>query len=76
MIDKNTLCEKIHDIYPELGECNQNLEVTWDSDVEAWTVNFEKEGYRIKHYLEDEDTVSCIEHDQCVGLGIDVGQFR
>lgn len=63
MYDKKTLCEKIHELYPELGVCDQDLEVAWDSDAAAWTVNFEKDGFRIKHYLEDEDTAACMEND-------------
>ena len=76
MINKKALCEKIQEIYPELGECDQDLKVAWDSDAEAWTVDFEIDGYRIKHYLEDEDAAACMENDNCIGLGIDIGQFR
>ena len=76
MSDKNALCDKIHNIYPDLGDCDDNLEVTWDKDANAWAVNFEKDGYQIKHYLENEDAADCLERDQCIGLGIEFGQFR
>ena len=30
MYGKTELCNKIHEIYPEIGECNKDLSVTWD----------------------------------------------
>jgi len=35
----------------------------------------EKYGHRIRHYLEDEDATPSIEGNQCIGLGIERGQF-
>lgn len=76
MSDKSALCDKIHEIYPDLGECDVDLEVTWDNDANSWAVNFEKDGYRIKHFLENEDAAACLDENQCIGLGIEFGQFR
>ena len=76
MYGKKALCEKIHELYPDLGHCGQDLEVAWDADIHAWEVDFKKDGYRIKHYLEYEDAAPCVEGDQCIGLAIEFGQFR
>jgi hypothetical protein len=34
-----------------------------------------KDGHRIKYYLENEDAAPCLEDKQCIGLGIEFGQF-
>ena len=43
MYDKTELCNKIHEIYPEIGNCDKDLKVAWDSERNVWEVNFEKE---------------------------------
>jgi hypothetical protein len=75
MYDKSELCNKIHEIYPEIGQCDLNLKVAWDDKRNVWEVNFEKDGNRITHYLEDEDAAPCMAGKQCIGLGIEFGQF-
>jgi hypothetical protein len=60
MYDKIALCNKINEIYPEIGECDKDLNVVWDSERNVWEVNFKKDGHRIKHYLEDEDAALCL----------------
>ena len=75
MYGKTELCDKIHEIYPEIGECDKDLNVAWDSEKNVWEVNFKKDGQRIKHYLEDEDAARCMGDKQCIGLGIEFGQL-
>jgi hypothetical protein len=75
MYGKNELCNKIHEIYPEIGVCGKDLNITWDIEKNVWEVHFKKDEHRIKHYLEDEDASACMEGDQCIGLGIEFGQF-
>jgi len=29
----------------------------------------------MRHYLEEKDAAACLEGEQCIGLGIDFGQF-
>ena len=76
MLDKKSLCEKIHQLYPDMGDCETDLDVEWDTDLETWVVDFNKGPFRIRHYLEDEDAAACLEDGQCIGLGIEFGQFR
>ena len=68
---------KIHEIYPQIGQgqCDKDLNVAWDSQKNVWEVRFVKDGHRIKHYLEDEDASPCLEGNHCIGIGIEFGQF-
>ena len=75
MFGKAELCNKIHEIYPEIGECDKDLNVAWDNKQNVWEVSFKKNGHRIRHYLEDKDATACMEGKQCIGLGIEFGQF-
>ena len=75
MLNKTELCNKIHEIYPEMGDCDKDLNVLWDRERNVWEVNFTRDGHRIKHYLEDADAAPCMEGKQCIGLGIEFGQF-
>jgi hypothetical protein len=47
----------------------------WMRHFIHWEVNFKKDGHRITHYLEDEDAAPCLEGKQCIGLGLEFGQF-
>jgi hypothetical protein len=75
MYGKTELCIKIHEIYPEIGECDKDLKVKWDTEKNVWEVSFITGGHRIIHYLEDEDAAPCMAGKQCFGLGIEFGQF-
>jgi hypothetical protein len=75
MVNKDELCDKISDIYPELGSCDQKLMVSWDNTNNAWAVDFEVRGEKIRHYLENSDAAACMLNSQCVGMGIEFGQF-
>ncbi len=75
MVSKESLCKKIHELYPQIDECDIDLNVNWDKERNAWAVDFKKGVHRIKHYLEDEDAAPCMEDKQCIGLGIEFGQF-
>ncbi|CAB1061556.1 hypothetical protein D1BOALGB6SA_6331 [Olavius sp. associated proteobacterium Delta 1] len=75
MYSKADLCDKIHELYPQSGECHIDLKVDWDNERNAWAVDFKKGVHRIKHYLEDEDAAACMEGKQCVSLGLEIGQF-
>ena len=75
MNGKTALCKKLNEIYPEIGECDKDLKVAWDSKKNVWEIYFKKDGQLIKHYLEDADAVACIEGKNCIGLGVEFGQF-
>ena len=76
MLTNKQVCNRLSSLYPDFGQCGENLDVNWDEDNQAWTVEFKYNGGKIRHYLEDEDAAACIIEDQCVGMGIEFGQFR
>ena len=76
MLDKAKLCDKIREMYPDMGVCDKDLNVDWDSEKQAWVVDFNKGPFRLRHYLDDEDADACLDRDQCVSLGIEFAQFR
>lgn len=75
MVNKADLCDKISEIYPELGSCDQAMAVNWDDTNQAWAVDFELKGEKIRHYLENLDAAACMLQSKCVGMGIEFGQF-
>lgn len=76
MLDKAKLCDKIREMYPDMGVCDKDLNVNWDPERKVWAVDFNKGPHRIRHYLEDQDAAACLDGRQCIGLGIEFAQFR
>ena len=76
MLTNKQVCDQLASMYPDFGQCGEDLKVNWDNNSGAWTVDFGYKGQRIRHYLDNEDAAACIIKDQCVGLGIEFGQFR
>ncbi len=75
-MNKEELYKKIQEIYPDIGQCGINLDVTYDEEKKAWVVNLERKGKRLSHYLDEEDIKACMEGRQCVALGIQVGELK
>lgn len=76
MSDRNDVCQKIISLYPDLGDCGDDVSVVWDEENEAWAVDFAVDGQRIRHYLGDDDAAACILGEQCIGLGLEFAQFH
>ena len=76
MIDKAALCEKIRDIYPDIGVCGIDLDAAFDSDQQRWTVWLKKDRHQLKTYLEPGDAELCLMGRQCLGLSIEVAQLQ
>lgn len=76
MIDKAQLCAKITELYPDIGECGIDLDVTYDEEKQAWIVDLKKDKFELKTYLEDGDADKCMLGQQCVSLGIEIAQLR
>lgn len=76
MYDKKELCDKIKAIYPEIGECGIDIDVTYDTTQKAWVVDLHKAGHhRLKTYLESEDADTCMMGKKCIGLALQVSQL-
>ena len=76
MIDKEELCKRIVDIYPDIGECGIDVQVEYDATQKRWVVDLKKNGHELKTFLEDGDAEKCLEGIQCVSLGIEIAQLR
>jgi len=76
MIDKKELCQKITAIYPDIGECEINIDAEWDDNKKAWIVSLERDGRELKTHLEPEDADACLEGKQCESLGIQIEQLK
>jgi hypothetical protein len=76
MIDKETLCKKIEEIYPDIGTCGIDIDVAYDDTNQRWTVHLQKDHHKLKTYLEQGDAELCLEGKQCVSLGIEIAQLR
>jgi len=52
MYDREALCEKIRELYPDIGECGIDVDVDYDEEQKSWTVNLKKDHIELKHFLE------------------------
>jgi hypothetical protein len=75
MYTNQELCVKIQQLYPEIGRCGIDMDVSWDPEKNVWAVDFKKGERRMRHYLAEKDASACLEGEKCVGLGIDFSQF-
>lgn len=74
-IDKNQLCEKIRELYPDIGRCGIDIEVNYDQKEGRWVVDLKKDHHELKTFLEPGDAEFCLSGRQCVGLSIEVAQL-
>jgi len=76
MYNEIELCEKIIEMYPEIGECGIDVDVEHDEQKNTWVVNLKKEEHELKHFLEYPDADNCMEGKQCASLGLEIAQLR
>ena len=75
MHNKEELCDKIVELYPDIGQCEIDVFVDWDNDKKVWVVDLTKDDHELKHYLEVPDADSCMDSKQCVSLGLEIAQL-
>jgi hypothetical protein len=76
MHDKKELCDKISEIYPEIGECGINVDVEWNNEKNSWVVDLKKDEHELTTHLEPQDADGCMEGKQCVSLGLQIAQLK
>lgn len=76
MIEKDELCQKIRDLYPDIGECSIDVDVAFDEKNQRWRVDLKKGNRQLKTFLEEGDAELCMQDRQCVSLGIEISQLR
>ena len=70
------ICNKITEVFPEIGVCGIDLNVDYDNNTKAWAVDLEKHGRHLRTFLEIDEAESCVEGKQCISLGLQVAQLR
>ena len=60
MLDKDKLCEKITELYPDIGECGIDISVDYDEKQNTWVVDLKKDHHQLKTFLEDGDADLCM----------------
>jgi hypothetical protein len=75
ILDKNQLCAKIREIYPDIGRCGIDIDVTFDQKEERWVVDLKRDNHALKTYLEPGDAELCLSGRQCIGLSVEVAQL-
>ena len=76
MTTRRELCNKITEVFPEIGVCGIDLNVDYDKNTKAWAVDLKRKGHNLKTFLEINEADSCIEGKECVSLGLQVAQLR
>jgi hypothetical protein len=76
MIDKKTICDKIREIYPDIGECGIDVDVNYDQEQTRWVVDLKKDHHHLKTFLEQGDAELCLMGKQCIGLSIEIAQLK
>ncbi|MBW2469891.1 MAG: hypothetical protein JRE88_13370 [Deltaproteobacteria bacterium] len=76
MIDKKELCQKIIELYPDIGQCGIDVNVEYDQDQNSWVVDLKKDKIKLKTFLEEGDAEKCMLGEQCVSLGIEIAQLK
>ena len=75
-INSNELCKKIKEIYPDIGQCGIDVDVTFDEVNQRWAVDLKNGPHQLRTYLEKGDAELCLQGKQCVSLGIEISQLR
>lgn len=76
MFNETQLCERITSLYPDIGACGSDINVTYSQPEKAWVVHLEKGTHSLDHFLETMDAKQCMEGKQCVALGLEIAQLR
>ncbi len=76
MMNKDKLCQKIRDLYPDIGECGIDVHVAFDEENQRWRVDLRKGAHQLRTFLEEGDAELCLQNRQCVSLGIEISQLR
>jgi len=76
MPTKEELCKKIIEVFPDIGECGIDVDVEWDEENKAWTVDLKRGDEELKTFLETDEANQCMGGKQCVSLGLQISQLR
>lgn len=76
MHSREELCNKIREVFPDIGACGIDVKVDFDRAKNVWVVDLLKDKHHLKTYMEIPEADSCMEGKQCVSLGLQIGELR
>ena len=76
MIDNDAFCQKLKEIYPDIGECGIDVNVHYDETERTWIVDLKKGDRELRTHMELKEAEQCMEGKQCVSLGLQVAELR
>ena len=76
MYSKESLCNKIASLYPDIGVCGKDIVVEYVPEKKVWLMDLKKGNHELKHHLEIPDADACMENKQCISLGLEIAQLR
>jgi hypothetical protein len=76
MYNENQVCKKITSMYPDIGQCGIDINVSYNQPEKAYVVHLKKESHTLNHFLEMKDAEACMVGKQCVALGLEIAQLR
>ena len=75
-MNKNEICDKIKSLYPDIGECGIDIDVSYDDENRRWKIYLSKDDKSLDTYLEPDDAELCMSGKQCVSLGIEIKELK
>jgi len=76
MNDKEELCRKFTEIYPEIEEYGIDIDFYFDGEKNAWVVDLVKDAHELIHYLDAPEANDCLEGNKCASLGFEITQLK
>jgi hypothetical protein len=76
MYSETELCERITSLYPDIGVCGRDINVSYDLTEKSWLVHMKKGSHSLDHFLEMQDADRCMQGRQCIALGLEIAQLR
>ncbi len=76
MYKEKELCQKITDLYPEIGTCGIDIDVIRNTQEKTWIVSLKKGTHSLEHFLEYQEADKCMDGSQCVSLGLEIAQLK
>lgn len=75
MYDKEELCKKIIDLYPEIDQGGIDLDVFYSTAKKTWVVELKSGAHKLQHHLPKHDARDCMEGKQCLSLKLEIAQL-
>ena len=75
MLDKQELCQKIIELYPDLESQGITVDAFYSTAKGTWVVEMNKGEHKLQHHLAKHDAKACMDGKQCVSLGLEIAQL-